>query len=86
MSKFVELMIDQIEAIEVIAGSGGCVDSLIEKIRQELTAREALLDRLADALESMFYAIADSQAGEVDKRLAVKDARAALTAYQESKP
>lgn len=92
MSKFVELMIAQIEAIAVIAGSGGCVDSRIENIRQELIAREALLERMADALKELIAAGDDYKnpfADDIQKiirfRHADEEACAVLDAYEGSK-
>lgn len=83
MSKFVERVIDQVESVELHVSQGRCVDSLLCNIRAALTAREALLDRMAEALR---VALDCASYGAVLEDADVwDDVRSVLTAYEGSK-
>lgn len=62
-------------------GVKGELDEARAALRAHLEDREAVVRQMAEALENMHDAFAQDS-GQVDRRLALADARAALAAYR----
>lgn len=94
-SNFVERAMELASEISVASYMGGGCDWETEELRTHLTAREALLEQMAEALRELLAAgdaYADPAAAMADDvRLMVRfgqadeEARAALNAYQDTK-